>query len=362
MKSPIKPSIAALCFAGAFSLMPAVALADATQILKDRQEKILQVVGASSKAVVGMNGIGSGVIVSKDGLILTAGHVMDALAGLRKNSEGEFNVTLADGKTVKAKPLGRNRNRDAALAQITTKGEYPFAEMADPAGIKEGDWVVAMGHPGGYQVDRTAPVRVGRLWKKDDKSYFRSDCTVSGGDSGGPLFNLEGKVIGIHSSIGQGLEENRHVPIGAFKESWERMAKGDVWGQLGKLMPELAPFDRGHGPRKAGEKDAPPQNPAPRLEKDAPQEAPAGARPFLGIRMSPVDDGGVEVTEVSASSPAAEAGLSPKDLITKVDGKSVESVDAMAELVGARKPGDKLKLSVNRGNEQKEIEVTLGKR
>lgn len=362
--NPTRKILSVLCLASSLAFLSLDAHAEATASLKERQSKVLGVVSHSSPAVVGMSGIGSGVIVTKDGLILTAGHVMDALDGMAKQTDGEFNVTLADGKVVKAKTLGRNRNRDAALAQIVTPGEYACTEMADPASIKEGDWVVAMGHPGGYQVDRTAPVRLGRLWKKDDKAYFRTDCTVSGGDSGGPLFNLEGQVIGIHSSIGQGLEENRHVPVGAFKESWDRMKKGEVWGQLSKLMPELAPFDRGHGPKQNNEpkEDTPPQKPAPRMEKREPKEAPAEAKPFLGVRVAPNDKGAVEATDVLSSSPAEEAGIKAGDIITKIDGKDIESTDAVAETVAAHKPGDKLKFTVSRGKETKDVEVTLGKR
>ena len=323
--------------------------------IKQRQEKVLSVVEHSSKTVCNLSGIGSGVIVSKDGLILTAAHVIDALDSPEMNrARGgeEFDVTLADGREVKAKSLGRNRNRDAALAQITTPGEYLAAEMAEETSIKQGDWCVAMGHPGGYIVDRTAPVRTGRLWKKDDQAYYRTDCTVSGGDSGGPLFDLDGKVIGIHSSIGERLEENRHVPIGAFKESMERMKNGETWGQLSKLMPELAPFDKAHGPEDQ-EDDSPPS-------KSAPKSLPAGKRPFLGIGLEE-GDGGALISEVKKNSPADSAGLQRDDLIHKLDGKSVASRGDVLDIVHSHQPGDKLKVSVRRGSESKELEVTLGK-
>ena len=128
----------------------------AVEAIKQRQEKVMGVVQNSSKTVCNLGGIGSGVVVSKDGLILTAAHVIDALDSpqLKQGRGDEFPVTLADGREVKAKSLGRNRNRDAALAQITTPGEYIAAEMADESTIQQGDWCVAMGHPGGYFVDR----------------------------------------------------------------------------------------------------------------------------------------------------------------------------------------------------------------
>lgn len=335
----------------------------ASKNLRDRQAAVLNVVNHSGKAVVGIAGIGSGVVVSKDGLILTAGHVMDAMESppLRKDN-GEFDIILADGREVKAKSLGRNRNRDAALAQITTPGEYVYAEMADEKSIHQGDWCVAMGHPGGYQVDRTAPVRTGRLWKKDDNAYYRTDCTVSGGDSGGPLFNLEGKVIGIHSSIGERLEENRHVPIGAYTgESFEKMKKSKVWGQLGSLMPELAPFDKGHGQGNLDDEDED-ETPAPRKRNlELPKQAPAGNGGYLGILMGDTDNG-VEVSEVMAGSPAEKAGVSAKSIISKIDGKAVSSISEVKELVGTHKPGDKLKVTLENNNKTSEVEVTLAKR
>lgn len=336
----------------------------ATGAIKERQEKVLNVVSQSGKAVVNVGGIGSGVVVTKDGLVLTAAHVIDALenpAMTKVRGGDEFPITLADGTEVKAKALGRNRNRDAALAQITTPGEYVFAEMADETGLKQGDWCVAMGHPGGYLVDRSAPVRTGRLWKKDDKAYYRSDCTVSGGDSGGPLFDLAGKVIGIHSSIGERLEENRHVPIGAFKDSMERMKKGDSWGALSKLMPELAPFDRAHGSKSGDEDEDDKPAPSPKDKKAEPKSLPTESRPFLGIGLGSSDNGAL-VKDVAPNSPADSAGVKAEDVINKIDGKGVKSADELVEIVGSHKPGDKLKLSVSRGSDTKELEVTLGKR
>lgn len=335
--------------------------ADASiNVLKERQNAILKVVSQSGKSVINLGGIGSGVVVSKDGLILTAAHVVDALdspALRRDKDKNEFDVTLADGREVKAKALGRNRNRDAALAQITTPGEYEFSAMADETSIKQGDWCVAMGHPGGLLVDRSAPVRTGRIWQKDDKAYFRSDCTVSGGDSGGPLFDLQGKVIGIHSSIGERLEENRHVPIGAYKENMDRMKKGDAWGQLSKLMPELAPFDRAHGGNEDDDEGAP----TPRRGSGESKSLPSGTRPFLGVGLGDANDG-VIIKDVASNSPADSAGMKAQDLIQKVDGKRVTSAEEVVQIVGDHKPGDKLKFSVTREGTAKDVEVTLGKR
>ncbi len=330
--------------------------------LKDRQAKIFDVVGKVGPSVVaitgtskqGMMGSGSGVIVSKDGLILTAGHVLAAT--------GEsLLITLPGGREVKGKSLGRDMNRDAALAQITDPGDYPFVDMAPGDSAEAGEWVLALGHPGGYDHERGAPLRVGRLWETDTKAYFRSDCTVSGGDSGGPLFDLDGRVIGIHSSISQNLAENRHVPIGVFEKNMERLKNGDVWGRLSTLMPgmkEPGETDKSPNAREPGARPRPKAKPAPAPTPS--QEAPTKNKVYLGVKLEAADNGdGVQVVEVADGSPASKAGLELEDIILKVDGVRVEKNDDIVSKVLASKSGDKLKLTIKRGNAEKELEVTL---
>ncbi len=343
--------------------------------LKERQTRVMQVVGKVGPAVVcitgssgkGMMGSGSGVIVSRDGLVLTAGHVLAATGE-------ELTITLPGGREVKGKSLGRDMNRDAALAQITEPGDYPFVEMAASESVEQGEWVLALGHPGGYDPQRGAPLRVGRLWENDNKTYYRSDCTVSGGDSGGPLFDLEGRVIGIHSSISQNLSENRHVPIGVFAKDMERLKKGEVWGKLSNLMPGMKDpeetdepkprNDRPEGLRKKNQGEDRSEPPAAEPRKAPRQEpdtaAPAKRKVYLGVQLETLEDNtGVQVVEVADGSPAAQAGVELEDVITKVDGVAVtENADVVSK-VRAAKPGDKLKLTVKRGSAVKELEVTL---
>lgn len=331
--------------------------------LQERQSKVLKVVEKVSPAVVGitgstrqgMMGSGSGVIISKDGLVLTAGHVLAATGA-------ELLITLPGGREVKGKALGRNMNRDAALARITEPGDYPFVEMAPGDSAEAGEWVLALGHPGGYDPQRTAPLRVGRLWETDTKTYFRSDCTVSGGDSGGPLFDLEGRVIGIHSSISQNLSENRHVPIGVFADDMDRLKEGDVWGRLSSLMPgmrEPRETEEAKPRPRANESQRPPRN-TPRLEP-APPPAPTKGNVYLGVQLDPAPDGtGAVVVEVADGSPAARAGLKLEDVILKVGNESVKETSDVVTKVRAAKPGDKLKITIRRAGAEKELEVTLG--
>ncbi len=103
----------------------------------------------------------------------------------------------------------------------------------DSKNLKSGDLVIALGHAGGYDPVRTPPVRFGRVISSDASGFLNTDCTLIGGDSGGPLFDLEGNVIGIHSSIGHSLSVNNHTGIDGFKKGWDRMKKGESWGRLG---------------------------------------------------------------------------------------------------------------------------------
>lgn len=166
--------------------------------------------------------MGSGVIVSADGLVLTAAHVLP-------EAGGDVVIVTADGKQLQAKALGVNRKVDSGLAQITEPGNYPTAPMADADTVWEGDWVIAFGHGGGVQTDRPAPMRLGKALhissNTSDIQWITTDCTVISGDSGGPLFDLQGNVIGIHSNIGMSVLVNRHVPIRAYHAQWEQLHK-----------------------------------------------------------------------------------------------------------------------------------------
>ncbi len=330
--------------------------------LLDRQQRTMETVARVSPAVVaitgasrtGMMGSGSGVIVSKEGLILTAGHVLAATGA-------ELIITLPGGREVKGKALGRDMNRDAALAQITEPGDYPFVEMAPADSVEAGEWVLALGHPGGYDAQRGAPLRVGRLWESDSKAYYRSDCTVSGGDSGGPLFDLEGRVVGIHSSISQNLSENRHVPIGVFAKGMDRLKQGEVWGKLSNLMPGMRDPEEADEPKpRSNRRDRGEDRSVPPARLEPKAETPTKQKVYLGVKLEAVEEGGgVQVVEVADGSPAAKAGIELEDIITAVDGQTVVENGDLVDKVRAAKSGDKLKLTVKRGSAVKQLEVTL---
>ena len=156
--------------------------------LKAMETQIKAVVAKVVPAVVGIrigSASGSGVIVSEDGIVMTAGHVV--------GKPGQPVVFIfADGKTAKGTTLGMFAAADAGLMKITDPGKWPFVALGQSDSIKPGMWCVAIGHPLGYQPGRPPVVRVGRVLQKND-DLIQTDCPLVGGDSGGPLLDLDGK-------------------------------------------------------------------------------------------------------------------------------------------------------------------------
>lgn len=292
--------------------------------MKAMEAKVKQVVSTNSPAVVSLigekvPGAGSGTIVSEDGLILTAAHVTQG--------NDTMVVLFPDGKEARCKVLGANYTRDVSLAKIEQPGKYPFAEMGDSDKLEPTTIVIALGHPGGYDLRRTPPVRIGRISTKNLSGYLVSDCTLISGDSGGPLFDLEGKVVGVHSSIATSLTFNRSAPVNAAKGDWQKLLAGEHWGKLGGL---------------AG---GPPERET--------------TRAVVGAALDPETTDGAAVLEVYAKSPLAEAGLKEGDLITKAGGEEVKSAEALISRLSKAKPGDKLEVVYRRNGEEHKAEVSL---
>ena len=107
-------------------------------------------------------------------------------------------VVLEDGTKLKAKALGRS-SADSGLIQITEKGKYPFVDLAPPASVFKGDWIFAIGHPGGFDKDRGLVLRVGRVIHRSTDT-IQTDCKLIGGDSGGPLFDMLAKLL-VYSRV-----------------------------------------------------------------------------------------------------------------------------------------------------------------
>ena len=279
------------------------------------QNRVQQVVKKVMKCTVNVRvggGQGSGVIVTKDGYVLTAAHV-SASPGKR------ITLVFPDGKTVRGRTLGLNHAADAGLVKITDEGEWPFAELGSDEGVKKGDWCVSLGHPGGYHRGRNPVVRLGRVVIKKE-TMLQSDCTLVGGDSGGPLFDLDGRVIGIHSRIGPSNTWNFHVPIGAFHKDWDRFVSEDNFGQ----------------PPKPG-------------------------GPILGVGGAD-DPKGARITGVAPGLPAEAAGLKVGDVISKFEGKAVKGFGGLFELVQQKKPGDKVAVEIIRDGKTLKKSIVLASR
>ncbi len=144
----------------------------------------------------------SGVVISADGLVLSQFHVSHACVGdvldfTKYDKPGEeARVVFADGTERKAKLLGASIDDDLSLVQLCDPGPYPFVEFNADSTVDAGDWVVKLGHPSGFRQDRLAPLRLGRVLLSTH-DCFVTDCRITGGDSGGPFFDLDGMLVGI---------------------------------------------------------------------------------------------------------------------------------------------------------------------
>jgi serine protease Do len=263
-------------------------------------------------------GSGSGVIVSADGLVLTAAHVS---SGVNK----DLTVVMEDGRRLKAVSLGLVADSDAAMVRITEKGKYPFVEIDRDESSRLGDWVFSLGHSGGFDKDRGSVVRIGRIVRIVD-STFQSDCTLIGGDSGGPLFDLQGRLIGIHSRVGQQLQQNMHVPMVVFVNHWDAMLKSEFIGE--------GPF-------------------AKQAEK---------GKGFLGLASEAHPDGGLKVTKVGKDSPAEKAGIKEGDVLLKLNGEKLTTRNQLQDMLKEMAEGDSLAFDATRDGKPLTFNLKLGAR
>jgi serine protease Do len=283
--------------------------------LRAIQDRVKKVAAKVMPCVVGIridNAAGSGVIVSRDGYVLTAGHISG-------KPDRDAEIILPDGKKLKGKTLGSNKDIDSGMIRITDEGEWPFVEMGDSVRLKEGAWCLALGHPEGYRRGRTPVLRLGRYLGHPSPSrnsqFLRTDCALVGGDSGGPLFDLDGKVIGIHSQISYEMTWNLHVPVDTYRTTWARLAKGEVWG----------------GSKKRG--------------------------PYIGVEI----DDNCRIIKVMEGSPAEKAGLKANDVVIVFDKDHVEDADDLLMLIAKQKPGDEVPIRVRRDKKILNLKIVIGR-
>ncbi|WP_316841265.1 trypsin-like peptidase domain-containing protein [Pedobacter gandavensis] len=159
-----------------------------------------------------VGGYFSGVVVDADGYILTAAHAV--------KPNGSYLVTFPDGRSFKAKGLGVIHSIDAAMMQISDKGKWPFAKMGWTAALAVNVPCVSISYPGSFYANKPT-LRFGYVAEmKHNTGFMRSTCLMEPGDSGGPLFDLKGRVIGIHSRVSVSVTSNMEVPIDEFRKYW----------------------------------------------------------------------------------------------------------------------------------------------
>jgi serine protease Do len=265
--------------------------------------------------------VGSGFIISNDGYLITNAHVVDGA--------DEVTVKLTDKREYKAKVIGADKRTDVALLKIEAK-DLPKVLIGDPEKLKVGEWVVAIGKPFGLESTMTAGIvsAKGRdLPQENLVPFIQTDAAVNPGNSGGPLFNLRGEVVGINSMIfsrtGGYMGLSFAIPIDlAMNTVAQLKEKGRVTrGRIGVQITEVT--------RETAES--------------------FGLTKPVGALVNSVEKGG----------PAEKAGIEAGDIVLKADGREVRTSSELPRIVTMIKPGNKVNLTIWRKGAQKDIAVTV---
>ena len=204
------------------------------------QKKIYSTIEDVTPAVVSISLRGrrqlggfSGVIVSKDGHVLSAGHAV--------RPGGKYEVLLPDGRSFNAVGKGSNGVADCAMLQITSDFEdLPYAQMGESKSLVKNQPCLSISYPSGQRAKLAPVVRFGHLVRDGGGTkMLQSTALMEPGDSGGPLFDLDGRVIGIHSRITEGMEQNFEVPIDTFKKFWNELNREKRFTHSGPSTPTL---------------------------------------------------------------------------------------------------------------------------
>lgn len=321
-----RTSLIAICFLVGASANLQFANADNPD-LNARQKFLNAALRKVSPALVSVQdrmGAGSGVVVSGDGIVLTASHVVETRGG----GPPRLQVVFPDGSTYRADLLGMNRSADAAMLKIRDSPrngtEFPFAKLGDSSKLERGEWCFALGHPGGFKPERPAPVRLGRVLSIGHRTVV-SDCAIVLGDSGGPLFDMEGQVIGIHSMITEVIVENRHVAIDVFRRDGDRMEGRESWGRLQARDDDLI------------------------------------ETPFFGVTLrwrSFVP----EVSHVVPGGPADRAGLRSGDTLLKIANQQFADPLGLNNLLLQVAEDQRVAVQIERRGDEREVRLTTGRK
>jgi serine protease Do len=266
--------------------------------------------------------LGSGFIISADGYLLTNAHVVE--------SAEEITIKLSDKREFKAKVIGTDRKTDIALLKIEAAG-LPTVRIGDPNRLRVGEWVVAIGSPFGFENTVTAGIvsAKGRsLPQENFVPFIQTDVAVNPGNSGGPLFNMRGEVVGINSQIysrtGGFMGLSFAIPIDVAMDIQQQLrTTGKVTrGRIGVgIQPVTKEMAESFGLPKAA---------------------------------------GALVNAVEPGSPAEKGGIQVSDVVLRFDGKPINSADDLVRIVGYTKPGTKVQLQVWRAKATRDLTVTVG--
>ncbi|MDV3468071.1 Do family serine endopeptidase [Stenotrophomonas sp. C3(2023)] len=282
--------------------------------------------GSDSSPTIKGRGMGSGFIISGDGYVLTNHHVVE--------DASEVKVKLADRREFTAKVVGSDQQYDVALLKIEGSN-LPTVRIGDSNTLKPGQWVVAIGSPFGLDHSVTAGVvsAVGRSTGGPDQRYvpfIQTDVAINQGNSGGPLLNTRGEVVGINSQIfsasGGFMGISFAIPVDLAMSAVEQIKKTGkvVRGQIGVAL-DPRPID-------------------------------AGMARGLGLP----DTRGALVNEVVPGSPSARAGLQQLDVIRTVNGKPIGDSSQVPPMIGMMAPGSKVTLGILRGGKAQNIDISVG--
>jgi len=270
-------------------------------------------------------GLGSGFIVSADGFIVTNAHVVE--------NADEVNVRLTDKRELKAKVIGVDVRSDVAVVKVEASG-LPIMKIGDAKKLRPGEWVIAIGSPFGFQnsvtagiVSATSRENLAQDPNLDAVPFIQTDVAVNPGNSGGPLLNMKGEVVGINSQIfsrtGSFAGISFAIPIDyAYNIADQLMKSGHVTrGRIGVQITNVT------------------RDLADSLGLPKPQ--------------------GAAVSNVEDNSPASKAGLEAGDVILKIDGHPVEGSADLSRTIRSVKPGTKVNLTVWRSGKTREVPITV---
>ena len=267
-------------------------------------------------------GSGSGFVIDREGFILTNHHVIDGAE--------RITVTMTDGRSFRGHVVGADPAIDVALLRVRADGNLPEAPLGNSDELRVGEWVCAIGNPLGYVHSVTVGVVsfIGRkLFDASLDDYIQTDAAINFGNSGGPLINSEGEVVGINSAISSRASNiGFAVPI----------------NQAVAILPQL----KAHGRVSRGFIGVGLTDVTPALQRALSLTVPRGAM----------------VQDVSAGSPAERAGLRPYDIIVDVEGRQVLGNEELIRDISARQPGSVAKLEVVREGRRQTLHVKLAER